>query len=90
MDRAEYMRIKGELVTAGDALQASRTEQRSVRETLQSWVNRLQSQKLTPESAQQAQEQIAKALCVQQQINTLEAEEARFRQALAGVPLPPA
>lgn len=87
MDRAEYMRIKGELVTAGEVLQACRGQQR---QALQSFVNRLQSQKLTPESARSAHEQIDMLLSLEQQIGTLEAEEARFRQALAGVPLPPA
>lgn len=90
MERAEYMRLKGELVTVSEALTATRGEKRKTLDALQSWVNKLHSDKLTPDTATQGRDLIDKLLTLQQQETAQDAQEAQYKRALQGVALPPA
>lgn len=88
MERAEYMRIKGELVTATELLTTSRTEKSKTQSELQSWMNALHSEKLTQSTAEAGHALIDKLLTLQQQQIALEAQEFQFKKALQGVKTP--
>lgn len=89
MDRAEYMRLRGELVTASEQLAVVRSEVRQCQDALQGWVNGLTTP-LDALRAGMAHDLIDRLFALQQQATGLVAEEARFKRALAGVGVPPA
>jgi len=90
MDRSEFMRLKGELVTASELLQQANADLRSCKEALQSFVNALTSRKMTPEYADQGTALLAKMLGLQQQADFQAAQVSLYQHALDGVPVPPA
>lgn len=90
MERAEYMRLRGELSVATEALNAVRVDKRKAQDALQGWANKLHSEKVTQESAASGHDLIDKLLSLQQQESAVEAQEAQFKRALSGAPVPPA
>lgn len=90
MDRAEYMRLKGELVTASEALLSAQTEKRITQDALQRRGNLLASEKITPQTATEAHGLIDRLLILQQHEEAQAAHVSHFYRALQGVALPEA
>lgn len=88
MDRGEYMRIKGEFVTAVEMLATVRSEKDRVQRALQDWASGGVAQKTDQNGADRAHEMIDRLLKLQQDLTLLELAESRHKQALKGVPVP--
>lgn len=89
MNRDEYMRIKGELVTATENGQQASIKKRKAQEALQGWVNGLHSRKVTEELAIAAHDLIDQMLAAQQQELECAAYLRQYKQMLECVFAPP-
>jgi len=88
MNRDEYMRLKGELVTAGEQLGQLRSDKRKTQDALQGWTNRLQEHKLNEEGVAEGHVLIDQFYTLQQREAEASTQEDHYRRALAGQVIP--